>query len=627
MINHIFQTVLSLSVSGSSLAFLLFLIRLLTQKKLGYSWYYAILVLVILRFLIPFGIPVHSSGRGITDSGHYSQEPALLPNPTEQTPSASPGRPESDAAVHTESEFQQTMKDLREYTGKLPIAGIMSCLSVIWLLVSIFLIVRKAVSYHRFLVFVKANRTLIEDRSILSVYEPLCSQMSIRWPVLLYSVKLSVSPMYIGCFHPFIIVPEKALAQPLYLSYILRHELTHYKHRDVFYKWLTQLALSIHWFNPVLFIISKQINKACELACDEAIMKTLTKKEQREYGDTLLNSLQLARPDTHSILTLTFSENIKLMKERLGAIMNYQKKSMKTAVLSAILTAALCFSAMFTTSYADSAMQKETTKAREDPAASKAELFTIDLPSVEDDIYVESYGNYALLEDGSLSVKLDWKGEGNVMFLYTEENFSADDIKRLLNKGILPSPVNDKTFGGHEEASPLSSNFTYDTKNKSLHLNFITSPSQPVTWNNTVPKTAGYYFYMIVMDKKEISNIHGTVTYDTMAKDSTLPRMDSWTGSCKEEKTAKGCLIKTKEWTGDKISYSYEAREGETKTFHLNSYLYGSYQIVFVTDDRTILETVPAFTGEKEITLTNLPKGNVNVILYSQSADGSLYIN
>lgn len=47
----------------------------------------------------------------------------------------------------------------------------------------------------------------------------------------------------------------------------------------------------MHWFNPLLYRIRKQINSDCEFSCDEAVIAGLDCMERRSYGDTLLNSI------------------------------------------------------------------------------------------------------------------------------------------------------------------------------------------------------------------------------------------------------------------------------------------------------------------------------------------------
>ncbi len=88
-----------------------------------------------------------------------------------------------------------------------------------------------------------------------------------------------------------IVLPQQAYVQDGMadeLNNILQHELTHYRRKDVLYKWFVAAVTSIHWFNPVMLLIRREINRACELSCDEAVISGMSDIEKRSYGNTLL---------------------------------------------------------------------------------------------------------------------------------------------------------------------------------------------------------------------------------------------------------------------------------------------------------------------------------------------------
>ena len=49
------------------------------------------------------------------------------------------------------------------------------------------------------------------------------------------------------------------------------------------------IATSIHWLNPLMYFVKKEINHACELACDEPVIKNLNPSEKQAYGNTLIS--------------------------------------------------------------------------------------------------------------------------------------------------------------------------------------------------------------------------------------------------------------------------------------------------------------------------------------------------
>ena len=105
------------------------------------------------------------------------------------------------------------------------------------------------------------------------------------------------------------------------------------------------IITSIHWFNPLIYIIRKEINHACELACDEFVIKELKPLERQEYGDTLITVAAEAKYPV-GVLQVTMSESKRGLKDRLASIMGYKKKTKVIIALSIVLVIGLIFGAM-----------------------------------------------------------------------------------------------------------------------------------------------------------------------------------------------------------------------------------------------------------------------------------------
>ena len=83
-------------------------------------------------------------------------------------------------------------------------------------------------------------------------------KLNIKTRVELSYNSLIVSPIMIGFFRPRIVLPVREL-EDKELSYIFVHELTHYKQGDMFYKWLIQIVVCAHWFNPFVYLLEKEV--------------------------------------------------------------------------------------------------------------------------------------------------------------------------------------------------------------------------------------------------------------------------------------------------------------------------------------------------------------------------------
>jgi len=154
-------------------------------------------------------------------------------------------------------------------------------------------------------------------------------------PPRLYYNQLAETPMLFGIFRPAIILPYQEYTRDE-MQAILSHELTHLRRKDVLVKWLTLGATALHWFNPIIWLVSREVDRACELSCDEAIVNGLDRHGKAHYGNTLI--LVAANPKTpRAITSATMSEDKKNLKERLGAIMKSKKNPRYAIILSTLL--------------------------------------------------------------------------------------------------------------------------------------------------------------------------------------------------------------------------------------------------------------------------------------------------
>lgn len=347
MLNTLLPLLLSLSLSGSVLIVVLFLCKPLYQKRLSRRWQYYIWLVVVARLLLPFTPEVNLTGRIFQNMKHEvpAEAPLSTSQPdsgygqtvfpmTLQNPAASDGISEP-ASWFLSSAFQR----LYQQAGSL------------WFLVAVGLLIRKITLYQSFVKYIAAGRAEVEDVRLWEQLGLLAKEAGIRSPVSLYTNSLISSPLLIGFFRPCILLPSADLPEAELRCTIL-HELTHYKRLDMFYKWLVQITVCIHWFNPLVYLMAHEINKNCELACDEAIIRKLDFKGKQAYGDTLLHAARHDGALKNPIASVTLNEGKKRLKERLDAIMTFKKSSGPMRMCTCLLTCLLLCAALFTGAYA-----------------------------------------------------------------------------------------------------------------------------------------------------------------------------------------------------------------------------------------------------------------------------------
>lgn len=342
--NEALKTLLSLSLSGTLLFILILAIKPLYKNRFSKRWQYYIWLMVIFRMLLPFAPQTSLVGAAF---GYLDDAiPAVSgvqwefgSDDTVATPNATPQVPNPNADT-TPSSPGQGMA-LQVYQA----------LWILWAAIAFALFIRKMTLYQSFVRFVKAGRTEVSDTELLNMLADVGEQIGMKRPVELFVNPLIASPMMLGFFRPYIILPTIDL-EKTELAYIMRHELTHYRHLDMFYKWLVQLTVCLHWFNPFAYGVAKEINKCCELACDEAIIKTMDVQEKKAYGDTLLNALKVVGKYNNKLAAISLTEGAEQLKERLAAIMKFKKASKSTISMMLALTLVLTVGATAIGAYA-----------------------------------------------------------------------------------------------------------------------------------------------------------------------------------------------------------------------------------------------------------------------------------
>ncbi len=355
------KLLLSLSFSGTILFSLVFLLLLPCRNRLSRRWQYDIWLFVALRFLVPFsmggslvGTLFLSVEEHISVQQSQDAEPFMMAEENQEPQQHTESVWNQEPQQHTESAWNQEAEpytDAEWFAGtdagagtKQPgavrtrgVSPVGACLFLIWAAAALILLLRKILSYQSYLHFVRTGNREVTDPEVRSLLFRKAQEMKIRRPIGLYQNRFLISPMMTGFFHPQILLPASEETKET-LSYVFAHELTHYKYFDLFFKWLVQILLCIHWFNPIVYLLERQIGKNCELACDEKVIRTMGAAERKKYGDTLLTFLHAEEPFKSPLVSNTLTEGAGQLIERLGAIMDYKKKSVKMIFVTVLLT-------------------------------------------------------------------------------------------------------------------------------------------------------------------------------------------------------------------------------------------------------------------------------------------------
>ena len=155
----------------------------------------------------------------------------------------------------------------------------------------------------------------------------------------IYQSENVVSPFVLGFIKPKIYLPFNINMQDI--NHVISHEQAHIQRKDYFWKPLGFLILSVHWFNPLVWVGYILLCRDIELACDEKVIKGLGNEQRADYSEALLacsiNRKMIAA------CPLAFGE--VGVKNRVKSILNYKKPAfwiIFVAVIVSIVTA-VCF--------------------------------------------------------------------------------------------------------------------------------------------------------------------------------------------------------------------------------------------------------------------------------------------
>lgn len=364
---EVFFSVLSLSLSGTLAALLLLALRPLYTRWLSKGWRYYIWLVVLCRLTLPIALPALN----LTDAVLSAMQPTQATEALQDTPPVQGmdirqldlGAAPEPGQSALPSAAMQRQEPVAPHRLAALAAEVWDMAWMVWLGVAMMQLVRLVTRYHSFARFIRAGWRAAEDPALLDALDEACRTVRIRRCPAVYINPLASSPMLVGILRPVIVLPTDGLA-PETARHILLHELVHLRRRDIVYKWAAQAVCCLHWFNPMAYWVRREINRACELACDEKVLSHIDQGEA--YGNTLLATADMRGRYGEPVASVTMSEEGKIMKERLQAIVRRHRWSAGNALFAGFLAVAVLCGAVCTGVYTGYAEPAVPTKAAVD---------------------------------------------------------------------------------------------------------------------------------------------------------------------------------------------------------------------------------------------------------------------
>ena len=190
---------------------------------------------------------------------------------------------------------------------------------LLWLWISVAVILLIRYFHKRLKVRQYLEQYIIKDIETKEYYESFLEQAKIK------NVRIAVIPgerqsAIFGVIRPIMILPDAVLEEKT-VAYMIQHEIKHYANYDLWLKFLVDLLVVLHWWNPVVYVMRKELSLAFELSNDYMVTRDMPELEKLEYAQTLVQAAKLMSNQQAYDLNLTGGECLEtriqmLLKEK-----------------------------------------------------------------------------------------------------------------------------------------------------------------------------------------------------------------------------------------------------------------------------------------------------------------------
>lgn len=303
----LFLKIINMSISASWLILAVLLLRPVLKKapKWGNVLLWGI---VAVRLVCPFSI--ESALSLIPSAETVSPDIMMAQKPTIQT-----GIPAMNNVVNPV--ISETFAP-EQFASANPLQIWIPVLACIWLLGMALLLAYTAISYWR-------------------LRRRVCEAVILRDNI--YQCGTVGSPFVLGLIRPKIYLPYNLDGQDM--SHVLAHEQVHIRRWDHWWKPLGFLLLTVHWFNPLMWLAYVLLCRDIELACDERVIRELGSEQRADYTQALV----ACSVNRRMIASCPLAFGEVGVKERVKSVMNYKKPVFWVVVASVIacVVVAVCF--------------------------------------------------------------------------------------------------------------------------------------------------------------------------------------------------------------------------------------------------------------------------------------------
>ena len=337
--------ILKLNIISAVVIFLVLGLSVLLKNRFTARWKYVVWLAVAMSLLVPARLPsnfslINFKVPGIESSGNEKITAKRIISADADSANVNSSKVNSEDSSTADSKMQDTAVTGKAFTGAVlkdevqsdsasaslsgrhivPLAA--KIFMIVWLAGAVIKLLAEICAYCFSMRSLKRMSLPVNDLMKWKMYRDVCEQKGIRRrPELMQNAGLS-TPLLAGLFRTKLYLPAVSYsAEELKLVY--HHELTHYLHRDLWYKMLLRICASVYWFNPALLFMLWEADKDIENLCDAEVVRVCSRAERKLYRKLLLRTVAIDNQVPY--VTASLNDSSMVFKDRILYMLNMKK--------------------------------------------------------------------------------------------------------------------------------------------------------------------------------------------------------------------------------------------------------------------------------------------------------------
>lgn len=292
-----FKNFLEISVAMSFVIIFVFIISKMFNNKYKMKWRYFVWLFIAIRLLIPINIKVDKPVIDIVppDTNVEITVPMFGRNIENMKDNFNTVN-ENDVNDNANENTSEINQDLNEVsngnTNEIAWVNskqikLINFIQIVWIAGMVISFLFYLINFIIFKIKIKEHLEKLDSK----LFEQIKSELNIKRKVNLCKCSLINSPLFVGFVSPIILMPYTNYTDEE-LKLIYKHELTHFKRMDVWYKLILVIASVVHWFNPLVYLMRRYASKDIEYTCDDIVTKDLSLEQRKEYSKVILKTME-----------------------------------------------------------------------------------------------------------------------------------------------------------------------------------------------------------------------------------------------------------------------------------------------------------------------------------------------